>query len=192
MVVEKTARRSVLGAGRRSDRQALLSCAGLQHAAAAEDDRLALPRQPLTASATTSIGVHAPDSGAGTSPRSRRAGCHVLDLLQVVVEIPAPPAAARPWQCGRPRARSPSCAARYARRCVRPGRRHQRRADLLIVEFGVDRASPANTTVGRRPHTAAGSAVITWVTPGRVTDATATCRWRRCRRSPPPRWRARA
>ena len=35
--------------------------------------------------------------------------------------------------------------------------------------------SPANTTIGRRARTAAGSAVITWVTPGpHVTEATAS------------------
>src|SRR5947208_453173 len=34
--------------------------------------------------------------------------------------------------------------------------------------------SPANTTIGRRARTAAGSAVITWVRPGpHVTEATA-------------------
>jgi hypothetical protein len=34
--------------------------------------------------------------------------------------------------------------------------------------------SPANTTIGRRARTAAGNAVITWVTPGpHVTEATA-------------------
>jgi hypothetical protein len=34
--------------------------------------------------------------------------------------------------------------------------------------------SPANTTIGNRARTAAGSAVINWVTPGpHVTDATA-------------------
>jgi hypothetical protein len=35
--------------------------------------------------------------------------------------------------------------------------------------------SPANTTIGRPARTAAGSAVINWVTPGpQVTEATAT------------------
>jgi|HubBroStandDraft_6_1064221.scaffolds.fasta_scaffold98122_1 hypothetical protein len=35
--------------------------------------------------------------------------------------------------------------------------------------------SPTNTTIGRRARTAAGSAVITWVTPGpHVTEATAS------------------
>jgi len=34
--------------------------------------------------------------------------------------------------------------------------------------------SPANTTIGRRARTAAGSAVTSWVTPGpQVTDAAA-------------------
>jgi len=52
---------------------------------------------------------------------------------------------------------------------MRPGRRHQGRlVDVLIVEFGLIGASPANTTIGRRPRTAAGSAVINWVSQGRT------------------------
>jgi len=68
--------------------------------------------------------------------------------------------------------------ARHAMRgdVMRPGSPSQGRlVDVLIVEFGVDRASPANTTIGRRPQPRPGSAVINWVTPGpHVTEATAT------------------
>jgi len=63
-----------------------------------------------------------------------------------------------------------------ARQCN--GRRSpppKRLVDGLVVELGVDPATPpANTTIagGREP---AGSAVINWVTPGpHVTEATAT------------------
>src|SRR5579863_716943 len=57
---------------------------------------------------------------AGTSPRSRRAGWPCVRPSAGRRECLRPPGTVRTWRCGRPRARSPSCAARYARRCNAP------------------------------------------------------------------------